>query len=722
MSSPGPDAIPHRRELETAAEDTFKILLATDNHIGYNERDPIRGQDSINTFAEILELAVKNDVDFVLLGGDLFHENRPSRDCLYKTMALLREHTLGTKPIAFELLSDPDDGKADGFSFPAINHEDQNINVGLPIFSIHGNHDDPQGAGPEGALCALDLLSVAGLVNYMGKIDISTFKDEQDDSAGIAVRPVLLRKGKTLLGLYGVGNVKDQRMNVELTKGRVRMYMPRNKHEWFNLLVVHQNRVKHGPHMSVPEHMFEEDVNLVVWGHEHDCRIVPEPVAGKDYFITQPGSSVATSLADGEAQPKHVALLKICGKEFSLEPIPLRTVRPFVLEEVVMAEVAEEEGVDLKEQMEINKFLRGRVSALIERANEEFEQRNAAAVAAGEKPLEPMLPLVRLKVDTTGVTEMSNPVRFGMEFQGQIANPRDVLIFHRAKKSAARGAKVIVDKPELSIDDIDPDESVGERIAKVRVETLVSEYLAAQELQLLGERGLSDAIKLFVDKDDPHSISGYVAGSLKHMLKDVKTNEKPEDQDLDDDELEEALMQAREREAENYQQRLKAKKGKGKARDDDDEDDNNDAKSVDSMAVDDDDFAEPPPPKKPAARGKKAATTTAATKAKAPAKGRAKKVAPPPSDSEEAEVIEIDDDDDDIEEDEPPPKKKTSRAAVLASSSKKAPTKKAPAKKATTAKQTTLTFSQPTAARSSRAAASRAKKSLAESDYDDDDD
>lgn len=37
-------------------------MLATDNHIGYMERDPIRGQDSINTFKEILQLAVKHDV------------------------------------------------------------------------------------------------------------------------------------------------------------------------------------------------------------------------------------------------------------------------------------------------------------------------------------------------------------------------------------------------------------------------------------------------------------------------------------------------------------------------------------------------------------------------------------------------------------------------------------------------------------------------------------
>jgi hypothetical protein len=64
-------------------------------------------------------------------------------------------------------------------------------------------------------------------------------------------------------------------------------------------------RVKHGPQESVPEGMFDDSIHLVVWGHEHDCRITPEPVAGKEYYITQPGSSVATSLADGESIEKY---------------------------------------------------------------------------------------------------------------------------------------------------------------------------------------------------------------------------------------------------------------------------------------------------------------------------------------------------------------------------------------------------------------------------------
>jgi hypothetical protein len=86
-------------------------------------------------------------------------------------MALLREFTQGERPVRIELLSDPDEGKVGDWecarsccastpppdqsaeavplspplSFPTVNYEDYNINVSLPIFSIHGNHDDPTG-------------------------------------------------------------------------------------------------------------------------------------------------------------------------------------------------------------------------------------------------------------------------------------------------------------------------------------------------------------------------------------------------------------------------------------------------------------------------------------------------------------------------------------------------------------------------------------------------
>ncbi|KAJ7720840.1 Mre11 DNA-binding presumed domain-containing protein [Mycena metata] len=703
----GAPAILHRDEFPN---DTIRIMLATDNHIGYMERDPVRGQDSINTFREILQLAVKHDVDFILLAGDLFHENKPSRDCLYKTIALLREYTLGDKPVQVELLSDPDEGKADGFSFPAVNYEDPNFNVSIPVFSIHGNHDDPQGAGSEGALCALDVLSVTGLINYMGKIDLPV-GDAEANNTGIAVRPILLRKGNTHLGLYGIGNVKDQRMHFELRSNRVRMFMPRNKQEWFNVMLLHQNRVKHGPQEFVPEGLFDDSVDLVIWGHEHDCRIVPEPVAGKQYYISQPGSSVATSLADGEALEKHVALLQIQGKEFEMTPIPLRTVRPFVIESVVLSEIAEEEGLNLADQMEITKYLKTKVNALIAQANAQWEERNARAEEEGEEALEPMLPLVRLKVDTTGVSEMSNPIRFGQEFQGRLANPRDVLVFHRSKKSAARG-KVKAEEPDLEEgDEGDADLTSDEKLARVRVATLVKKYLEAQELQLLGEMEMSDAIAMFVEKDDTHAIQSYVTKAFKKLTKSAQAT--GDDDDIGEEELDEMLAKAKAEQDKNYADKVKdtqaarKAKGKGKAAAVEESDDSMMVdEPMDGGGGDGSDFdSDPPPVKKKAAAAKPKKAAPAAKAKAAPKKAPAKRGKKAVSESEDEEdVIEIDSDD----SDEPPAK-----ATKKATAAKKAPAKK----KAAPAAQSQLTFAP---ARSSRVAATKARgKMVVEDDSDD---
>jgi len=81
-----------------SSPDTMKILLASDIHLGYMENDGIRGKDAMTAFEEVLQLAQKNDVDFLLLGGDLFHENKPSRHCMQQTIELLRKYCLGDKP------------------------------------------------------------------------------------------------------------------------------------------------------------------------------------------------------------------------------------------------------------------------------------------------------------------------------------------------------------------------------------------------------------------------------------------------------------------------------------------------------------------------------------------------------------------------------------------------------------------------------------------------
>ena len=83
----------------------------------------------------------------------------------------------------------------------------------------------------------------------MGKFDLP-YSDAEAKEEGIAVRPVLLQKGTSRLAMYGIGNVKDQRMHFELRSNRVRMYMPKDKDDWFNILIVHQNRYAFPPEPS----------------------------------------------------------------------------------------------------------------------------------------------------------------------------------------------------------------------------------------------------------------------------------------------------------------------------------------------------------------------------------------------------------------------------------------------------------------------------------------
>ena len=45
-------------------------------------------------------------VDFILLGGDLFHENKPSRRCLHSCISMLRKYCMGGTPIVFDIVSD----------------------------------------------------------------------------------------------------------------------------------------------------------------------------------------------------------------------------------------------------------------------------------------------------------------------------------------------------------------------------------------------------------------------------------------------------------------------------------------------------------------------------------------------------------------------------------------------------------------------------------------
>merc|ERR1711917_58162 len=75
----------------------FKILLATDIHLGHKYDIIIRSNDTFDTFDEILEIAKKEKVDFVLLGGDLFDVNEPNIGIMNQAIAILSKASLQTR-------------------------------------------------------------------------------------------------------------------------------------------------------------------------------------------------------------------------------------------------------------------------------------------------------------------------------------------------------------------------------------------------------------------------------------------------------------------------------------------------------------------------------------------------------------------------------------------------------------------------------------------------
>lgn len=147
-------------------------------------------------------------MDLVLLGGDLFHDNKPSQKCMLRCTELLRKYCFGDDEVSFKLVSDQNENFRHTKLFPHVNYEDCNLNVSMPVFTIHGNHDDPTGKNPR---CYLEVMSASGLINYFGKYM---------DMEGIDLSPLLLEKGKTKLALYGLGSLPEERLH-RFFKGKV---------------------------------------------------------------------------------------------------------------------------------------------------------------------------------------------------------------------------------------------------------------------------------------------------------------------------------------------------------------------------------------------------------------------------------------------------------------------------------------------------------------------
>ncbi|XP_044114232.1 double-strand break repair protein MRE11 isoform X2 [Neovison vison] len=517
-------------------ENTFKILVATDIHLGFMEKDAVRGNDTFVTLDEILRLAQENEVDFILLGGDLFHENKPSRKTLHTCLELLRKYCMGDRPVSFEILSDQSVNF--GFSkFPWVNYQDDNLNISIPVFSIHGNHDDPTGAD---ALCALDILSCAGLVNHFGR-SVSVEK--------IDISPVLLQKGSTKIALYGLGSIPDERLYRMFVNKKVTMLRPKeDENSWFNLFVIHQNRSKHGNTNFIPEQFLDDFIDLVIWGHEHECKIAPTKNEQQLFYVSQPGSSVVTSLSPGETVKKHVGLLRVKGRKMNMQKIPLHTVRQFFMEDIVLADHPDIFNPDNpKVTQAIQSFCLEKIKEMLENAERE---------RLGN-PGQPEKPIIRLRVDYSGGFEPFSVLRFSQKFVDRVANPKDVIHFFRRREQKENTGE------EINFGNLNTKPSEG---TTLRVEDLVRQYFQTAEknvqLSLLTERGMGEAVQEFVDKEEKDAIEELV----KYQLEKTQRFLKERHIDALEDKIDEEVRRFRESRQENTNEEEEVREAMTRAR------------------------------------------------------------------------------------------------------------------------------------------------------------
>lgn len=457
--------------------DTFKILLATDIHLGYKENDPIRGNDSFETFEEVLKIAKNANVDFVLLGGDLFHVNKPSINSYLKCVDVLRKYCLGDKQCKLEYCSSPDK-RFSGECEAPVNFLDPNMNISIPVFTIHGNHDDPLPLSDRN-LSALCILAASGLVNYFGKTD---------GGDNIDVSPIYLKKGSSGIGLFGMGAIWNDIVYRAFINGKVKF--SEHTDEFMNIFVLHQNRVKRAEKSFVKPEFIPDFFDLVFWGHEHDCRIEPEEIhigSNSSYYVTQPGSTVATSLAQGESGDKFVGILYVKGKKFNITPIKLKTVRPFIMGELSL----QEKLIDVKDEKMQIYYIKNKVSDLVE----EIKETN---------PNSKKLPLIRLKVDISGGYKSIPSRHFLDEFCGILANPTDVLLF----KSSSSGVRRRVHLHEDSEEELDT-LGVNNAIEEDTVIEIYKRHLDDKS-RICPPKHMAAAIESFVLKDQPTAISDFI--------------------------------------------------------------------------------------------------------------------------------------------------------------------------------------------------------------------
>lgn len=491
-------------------------------------------------FSEALQIARDRDVDFILLGGDLFHVNKPSTSVEHKCIKIIRQHmtSKADRQTTFKRIS----GQLSHVE--RLNHanfEDPNLNVQFPIFTIHGNHDDPTGPN---ARSVCEKLATCGLINYFGLV-----KPMEDKS--IMVEPIVIQKGEIKIALYGIGFIPDQKLRQAFENHKIHFTQPSG--DTFNILIVHQNRIKFDKNKYIPDSLFPKFFHLIIRGHEHNTQM-PERIPDSEVngLVYQPGSTVATSISVMEAGSKRVSVMSVgiknprgnMAERFQLdyELVTLKCCRPMIFKDISQKEIFKYiKARDSRKKLtpvEYRCIFRDFVIEYVEKLVKEFKASDAGSAEEMAEPQksDPVslyqklhrfeLPLMRVRLEYVNKAERFDESEVESVFYPNRVANRDIVLFKKqklAKNDEGETENVTFANENLDeedeVDDIEVINLSDER--RDTIDTMIEGYFvdkcASERLAALSLQEYTNAVR--AANEDGNVISKVLSKKRTEVLK-----------------------------------------------------------------------------------------------------------------------------------------------------------------------------------------------------------
>ncbi len=248
----------------------MKIAIFSDLHLGHSFRDT---NDSFENAKQAFKLALENNVDLIILAGDIFDKSIPSQD---------------TWKQAFEIFSLAKTQKSN-LSFKLINHkgEERQINASsLPILSISGTHEYRANLTN-----ALSVLESAGMLYYL-KNTWAVFEN---------------------LAVFGFNGIPEKFALPVLEKLNLKPFP-----EKYNIFLFHQSLYEYLPFDNYFLRVSDlpPNFNLYIDGHLHK----PQYIEKEKLLIT--GSTSYTQLKESETEKKKVFFLTLPEGKIESKEIP----------------------------------------------------------------------------------------------------------------------------------------------------------------------------------------------------------------------------------------------------------------------------------------------------------------------------------------------------------------------------------------------------------------